>query len=169
MIAPILDRDRGRVRREAWSIAKLNIDENPRPQSSSASRHPDADPVQERALQGAEGRRGPQGRSSPLFWTATCEGLPGQPEPQPAARRQRGRGGGRTAIAARRQDELPPDDFVDGDELDIISPEELAASRRSMNLSELKHKPIPSCSKMAQSMGSRTSPARASRTSSSRS
>ena len=42
---------------------------------------------------------------------------------------------------------------MDGDDLDIISPAELEASRRSMNLSELKHKPIPQLLDVAQQMG----------------
>ena len=42
---------------------------------------------------------------------------------------------------------------MDGEDLDVISPAELEASRRSMNLTELKHKPIPSCSRSRQQMG----------------
>ena len=50
---------------------------------------------------------------------------------------KRGRGGGGQPDGNRgpRQDELPPDDFVDGEDLDVISPAELEASRRSMYLS----------------------------------
>ena len=66
---------------------------------------------------------------------------------------KRGRGGGPDGNRGPRQDEMPQDDYLDGDDLDIISPEELAASRRSMNLSELKHKPIPKLLELAQSMG----------------
>ena len=69
-------------------------------------------------------------------------------------KRNRGGGGnGPDGNRGPRQDELPPDDFMDGDDLDVISPAELEASRRSMNLSELKHKPIPDLLKMAQAMG----------------
>jgi transcription termination factor Rho len=65
-----------------------------------------------------------------------------------------GRGGGPDGNRGPRQDELPPDDYLmEGDDLDIISPAELEASRKSMNLSELKHKPIPKLLELAQSMG----------------
>ncbi len=68
---------------------------------------------------------------------------------------KRGRGGGGQPDGNRgpRQDELPVDDFMDGEDLDVISPAELEASRRSMNLSELKHKPIPELLKIAAQMG----------------
>jgi transcription termination factor Rho len=67
---------------------------------------------------------------------------------------KRGRGGGPDGNRGPRQDELPPDDYLmEGDDLDIISPAELEASRKSMNLSELKHKPIPKLLELAQSMG----------------
>jgi transcription termination factor Rho len=68
---------------------------------------------------------------------------------------KRGRGGGGQPDGNRgpRQDELPPDDFMEGEDLDVISPAELEASRRSMNLSELKHKPIPELLKIAAQMG----------------
>jgi len=47
-----------------------------------------------------------------------------------------GRGGGPDGNRGPRQDELPPDDYLmEGDDLDIISPAELEASRKSMNLS----------------------------------
>jgi hypothetical protein len=66
---------------------------------------------------------------------------------------KRGRGGGPDGNRGPRQDDLPPDEFLDGDDLDIISPAELEASRRSMNLSQLKHKPIPKLLELAQQMG----------------
>jgi len=64
-------------------------------------------------------------------------------------------GGGRGPDGNRgpRQDELPPDDYMDGEDLDVISPAELEASRKSMNLTELKLKPIPELLKLAQQMG----------------
>jgi transcription termination factor Rho len=65
--------------------------------------------------------------------------------------RQKGRHGNRGN--RQQQEGLPQDDFVEGGELDIISPEELAASRRSMNLTELKTKPIYQLVQMAESMG----------------
>ena len=61
--------------------------------------------------------------------------------------RHRGRGG------QSQHEGLPQDDFVEGGESDIISPEELAASRRSMNLTELKTKPVHELVQMAESMG----------------
>jgi len=73
---------------------------------------------------------------------------------RPGKRGRGGGGGGPDGNRGPRQDELPPDDFVEGaEDLDVISPAELEASRRSMNLSELKHKPIPELLKMAQQMG----------------
>jgi len=68
---------------------------------------------------------------------------------------KRGRGGGGPdGNRGPRQDELPPDDYMmEGDDLDIISPAELEASRKSMNLSALKHKPIPQLLELAQTMG----------------
>ena len=77
-------------------------------------------------------------------------GSPGRSRPG-----KRGRGGGGQPDGNRgpRQDELPPDDVMEGEDLDVISPAELEASRRSMNLSELKHKPIPQLLKIAAQMG----------------
>src|SRR5512138_1015616 len=49
-------------------------------------------------------------------------------------------------------DDLPPDDF-DADDVGIISPTELAASRQSMNLTELKLKPVSELVEIAQKMG----------------
>src|SRR5687767_15331786 len=49
-------------------------------------------------------------------------------------------------------DELPPDDF-DADDVGIISPSELAASRQSMNLTQLKLKPVSELVEIAQKMG----------------
>jgi len=62
--------------------------------------------------------------------------------------RNRGGGGPRHG-----HEGLPVDDHVDGSEGDIISPEELAASRSSMNLTELKNKPVHELVTMADSMG----------------
>ena len=49
-------------------------------------------------------------------------------------------------------DDLPPDDF-DADDVGIISPTELAASRQSMNLTQLKLKPVSELVEVAQKMG----------------
>ncbi len=64
--------------------------------------------------------------------------------------RNRGGGGGGPRHG---QEGLPVDDHIDGSEGDIISPEELAASRSSMNLTELKNKPVHELVTMAESMG----------------
>jgi len=45
------------------------------------------------------------------------------------------------------------DDFADGEGLDIITPSELAATRSSMNLTELKTKPVAALVDLATSMG----------------
>jgi transcription termination factor Rho len=48
---------------------------------------------------------------------------------------------------------LPQDDFLDNDDIGIVSPAELAASRQSMNLTTLKLKPIGELVEMAQRLG----------------
>ncbi len=45
------------------------------------------------------------------------------------------------------------DDFADGEGLDIITPSELAATRSSMNLTELKNRPASALVDLASSMG----------------
>jgi transcription termination factor Rho len=71
-----------------------------------------------------------------------------------ARNRQKGhrnRGGG---APRHGQEGLPVDDHVmDGSEGDIISPEELAASRSAMSLTVLKTKPVHELVTMAESMG----------------
>jgi transcription termination factor Rho len=52
----------------------------------------------------------------------------------------------------QQHDELPQDDF-DADDIGIISPSELAASRQSMNLTQLKLKPVSDLVETAQKMG----------------
>jgi transcription termination factor Rho len=52
----------------------------------------------------------------------------------------------------QQHDELPQDDF-DADDIGIISPSELAASRQSMNLTQLKLKPVSELVEVAQKMG----------------
>ncbi len=84
------------------------------------------------------------------------------------ARNQRGGGGGGNKGGGgrphrgnhdgnrgpRHQHEgLPQDDFVDGDDVGIISAAELAASRLSMNLTTLKLKPVPELVDIATKMG----------------
>jgi transcription termination factor Rho len=53
----------------------------------------------------------------------------------------------------QQHDELPQDDPFDSDDVGIISPSELAASRQSMNLTQLKLKPVPELVEIAQKMG----------------
>jgi len=48
---------------------------------------------------------------------------------------------------------LPQDDFLDNDDVGIVSAAELAASRQSMNLTTLKLKPIGELVEMAQRLG----------------
>lgn len=48
---------------------------------------------------------------------------------------------------------LPQDDFIDNDDVGIVSAAELAASRQSMNLTTLKLKPIGELVEMAQRLG----------------
>ncbi|MBB6094619.1 transcription termination factor Rho [Povalibacter uvarum] len=52
----------------------------------------------------------------------------------------------------QQHDELPVDDF-DADDVGIISPSELAASRQSMNLTQLKLKPVSELVEVATKMG----------------
>ncbi len=52
----------------------------------------------------------------------------------------------------QQHDDLPVDDF-DADDVGIISPSELAASRQSMNLTQLKLKPVSELVEIAQKMG----------------
>jgi transcription termination factor Rho len=53
----------------------------------------------------------------------------------------------------QQHEELPQDDPFDSDDVGIISPSELAASRQSMNLTQLKLKPVPELVEIAQKMG----------------
>jgi transcription termination factor Rho len=53
----------------------------------------------------------------------------------------------------QQHDDLPQDDPFDSDDVGIISPSELAASRQSMNLTQLKLKPVPELVEIAQKMG----------------
>jgi transcription termination factor Rho len=52
-----------------------------------------------------------------------------------------------------QHDELPQEDFPDGDDVGIISAAELAASRQSMNLTTLKLKPVSELVEIAAKMG----------------
>ena len=75
--------------------------------------------------------------------------------PGKGGNRQRGNDGNRDRGNHRHQqqhDDLPVDDF-DADDVGIISPSELAASRQSMNLTQLKLKPVPELVEIAQKMG----------------
>ncbi len=53
----------------------------------------------------------------------------------------------------RREEGLPVDDMIDSDDVQVISAAELAASRQSMNLTQLKLKPVPELVDIAQKMG----------------
>jgi transcription termination factor Rho len=66
----------------------------------------------------------------------------------------RGDDRGNRAPRGGEQHQPPPDDFVEGGEdLGIISAAELEASRRSMNLTVLKKKPIGELVQMAEALG----------------
>jgi transcription termination factor Rho len=69
-------------------------------------------------------------------------------------RPNRGNDGNRDRGGNHRQmhDDLPVDDF-DADDVGIISPTELAASRQSMNLTQLKLKPVSELVEVATKMG----------------
>ena len=69
-------------------------------------------------------------------------------------RPNRGNDGNRDRGGNHRQmhDDLPVDDF-DADDVGIISPTELAASRQSMNLTQLKLKPVSELVEIATKMG----------------
>jgi transcription termination factor Rho len=83
------------------------------------------------------------------------------------ARNQRGGGGGNKGGGGRQHrgnhdgnrgprhqhDDLPQDDFADGDDIGVISAAELAASRQSMNLTTLKLKPVSELVEIAAKMG----------------
>ena len=96
----------------------------------------------------------PQGGRRQRSWTASCERLPRQPGTEPARQKRGGGGGGPDGNRGPRQDELPPDEFIDGDDLDVISPAELEASRQSMNLTRAEGTSrAPDLLKVAQQMG----------------
>ena len=69
------------------------------------------------------------------------------------------RDGNRGNTNGGRQDEMmhEPEHFAD-DDAEIISPAELTQSRSSMNLTELKSKPIHELVKLAESMGMNGTP-----------
>jgi transcription termination factor Rho len=68
--------------------------------------------------------------------------------------RNRGGGGGGGGGPRHGQEGLPVDDHpMEGGDGDIISPEELAASRSAMSLTVLKNKPVHELVTMAESMG----------------
>jgi len=90
------------------------------------ARHPDADPAS-RTRQ-AEGQKIGAVRKATwrLSWTASCERLPGESGRIVRKARSRRAAGPGTGNRGPRQDELPPDDFIEGGEdLDVISPAEL--------------------------------------------
>jgi transcription termination factor Rho len=65
----------------------------------------------------------------------------------------RGNRGDRNDRGNERHEDLPLDEGFDGDDVGIISPSELAASRQSMNLTQLKLKPVSELVEVAQRMG----------------
>src|SRR5262245_26171200 len=147
---PDTRRDRDRVRREGDSREDQRRRESENPNEVQRPGHPDADPVQGRQGRGPEDRRGPQGRVVYIPGRQAVRGYLGnQGRNRPGKRGRGGPDGNR----GPRQDELPPDDYMEGEDLDVISPAELEASRKSMNLSELKLKSAPELLKVAQQVG----------------
>ncbi len=65
----------------------------------------------------------------------------------------RGEGRGNRPRHRNSTEGLPQDDFLDNDDVGIVSAAELAASRQSMNLTTLKLKPIGELVEMAQRLG----------------
>ena len=65
----------------------------------------------------------------------------------------RGEGRGNRQRHRSSTEGLPQDDFIDNDDVGIVSAAELAASRQSMNLTTLKLKPIGELVEMAQRLG----------------
>jgi len=87
MIAPMLDQIAAEYAGKVL-VAKMNVDENPKtPMKFSVRGIPTLilfKTVSCKARRSARSARA----TSWLFWTATCERLPGQPEPQPPGRRR---------------------------------------------------------------------------------
>src|SRR5688572_28020496 len=123
-------RDRDGIRREGDGREDERRREPENPDEVQRPRYPDADPVQGR--QAVRAYLGSQGRNRP---------------------NTRGGRGGPAGNRGPRQDELPPDDYTDGEDRDVISPAELEASRKSMSLTELKLKSAPDLLKVAQQVG----------------
>jgi len=67
--------------------------------------------------------------------------------------RNRGNNDGNRGNRREREEGLPVDDMIDSDDVQVISAAELAASRQSMNLTQLKLKPVPELVEVAQRMG----------------
>src|SRR3974377_2127263 len=78
---------------------------------------------------------------------------------RPKAPRHRNRDGTRVGNGGGRPDEMmhEPEPF-EPDDSEIISPAELTQSRSSMNLTELKSKPIHNLGKRAEPRGPETPP-----------
>src|SRR5512139_410886 len=142
--------DSGGVRGEGDRRENERGREPQNPNEVQRQRHPNSDSFQERPPGRPEDRRGPQGRRRGFSGQQTVRGYLGNQGRNRQGKRGRG---GPDGNRGPRQDELPPDDFMEGEDLDVISPTELEASRRSMNLSELKHRPIPELLKIATQMG----------------
>src|SRR5688500_7898523 len=148
---PASRRDRDGVRREGDGREDERRREPENPDEVQRPRYPNADPVQGRQGGGPEDRRGPQGRVVYVPGRQAVRGYLGnQGRNRP---NKRGGRGGPDGNRGPRQDELPPDDYTDGEDLDVISPAELEASRKSMSLTELKLKSAPDLLKVAQQVG----------------
>src|SRR5262249_8465452 len=121
------------------------------------SRHTHADSLQERHGRGPEGRGRVQIPTLGISGQQPVRGYLGnqgrnRPNKGP---RHGNRDGNRLGNGGGRPDDMmmhDPEPF-DADDSEIISPAELVQSRSSMNLTELKAKPIHELVKMAETMG----------------
>src|SRR6202162_3536449 len=149
-------RDRYRIQRPAAHRETQYRRESPYAAQVRHPRHPDADPVQERHGRGSESRRLVQVPTRDFPGSAPVRGYLGnQGRNRPQNNNKGPRHGNRDGNRGngRPDDLLPELEAIGEDDAEVISPAELALSRTSMNLTELKAKPIHELVKMAESMG----------------
>ena len=155
MIAPILDEIAAEYQ-DRLRIAKLNIDENPQTPPKFGIRGIPTLILFKNGTVEAQ-KVGALSKSQlATFWISTCERLSRQSGSQPTQQGPASSGPRATAIAATV---VPTTTMMpDLEPLATTTPRssvpaELARSRNSMNLTELKAKPIHELVKMAESMG----------------
>src|SRR5579863_8188197 len=167
MVRPLQD-DRADPRRNRHRVQGSPADRETQYRRESAHatqvrhpRHSDADFVQEWHGRGPKGRCPVQIPACDLSGSAPVRGYLGnQGRNRPNNKGQGGGGqgprhGNRDGNRGngRPEDMMPELEPIGEDDAEVISPAELAASRKSMNLTELKAKPIHELVKMADSMG----------------